>query len=794
MKRIFERISHLGNIIIIFIVLMLLSKGVELAVLFPEQSFPFSVWMTALFHHLLFVSVQIVALGALFFALSFIGRRTATVFTAVLMALFFLSEWGLAIYLQHNGTAIGSELVTRPLAEQFLAVQGAVGVVLPLVLIVVVLVLFVCGALWFSRRCWRGAWLSFPFSVVFALAWAFLPSAIFVDGRHDAYMLNHTSFALRDIFAGSSSALADNSSTHIPFDADKLARLLATHPEWNPSDVRYPLERVDSLADFLSPFFRPSDTLPHLVLLVVESLGDEFIGCGLMPYLDSLAATGLYWNHCLSTTMRSYGAVPAVTASVGGPRSFQFGLMPDHNSLLSILRHGGYRTMAFYGGNFGFDCIYDYLIAQQIDYLSPFFEESRSKENADKSNWWGYFDQYTLNRTSQVLAQQSSSSPTCDLVVTLTMHEDLNLPDKQRQEQLLQRTRNIQSLHQLSFPEARAAACLYTDDCIRHFVDSCRAIPGFQNTIFVITGDHASGLRKEHKLHLHHVPLIIHSSLLRQPSVFSHLVTHNDIAPALVRLLAHNYGLQLPPTVHWLGDGLQPSPKTMLIVNYAHRIEELLWGQYFYQTGNEWEPEAVYRVADDLSMSPVHEDHILQSCREQMALMRYLFSYTYYSNRLTAHPLYPRSNYHLVKQLSIPSARLFVTPSTPPSQGGGKHYPLLKHTRLRHLDGSTRLRLTVSADVLINDSLWQDQYMELAFQVQSGENYFESDHISKFIVDDVLHKDSTYHLSVTKEFRLNPNVRSSAGIAIKTARYDDVWVPNSKLTFSNTIITIEYGQ
>ena len=68
MKRIFERISHLGNIIIIFIVLMLLSKGVELAVLFPEQSFPFSVWMTALFHHLLFVSVQVVALGALFFA------------------------------------------------------------------------------------------------------------------------------------------------------------------------------------------------------------------------------------------------------------------------------------------------------------------------------------------------------------------------------------------------------------------------------------------------------------------------------------------------------------------------------------------------------------------------------------------------------------------------------------------------------------------------------------------------------------------------------------------------------
>ena len=94
------------------------------------------------------------------------------------------------------------------------------------------------------------------------------------------------------------------------------------------------------------------------------------------PFLDSLSRHSLLWSNCLSTTPRSAGVLPAITASVPyGAKGFQFGDIPACNSLLPILKENGYNNNVFYACPFSFDRISDYLSSQNIDYMSPFKNE-----------------------------------------------------------------------------------------------------------------------------------------------------------------------------------------------------------------------------------------------------------------------------------------------------------------------------------------------------------------------------------------------------------------------------------
>ena len=86
-------------------------------------------------------------------------------------------------------------------------------------------------------------------------------------------------------------------------------------------DEKFPMEFIDNTKDNLSQYFNESEAKPNIVLLIVESLGNEWMGTNnmmaepIMPFLDSLSKESLYWRNCMSTTLRSFGAVPSLTGS-----------------------------------------------------------------------------------------------------------------------------------------------------------------------------------------------------------------------------------------------------------------------------------------------------------------------------------------------------------------------------------------------------------------------------------------------------------------------------------------------
>ena len=89
-------------------------------------------------------------------------------------------------------------------------------------------------------------------------------------------------------------------------------------------------------------------------------------------------------------------------------------------------------------------------------------------------------------------------------------------------------------------------------------VDYYKSQPEFDNTIFVIVGDHRMGrvYVNASPLLKYNVPLIVYSPLIKTPKTYKAVVTHHDIAPTVTAYLSKNYDYTSADKCHWLGTSL----------------------------------------------------------------------------------------------------------------------------------------------------------------------------------------------------------------------------------------------
>ena len=805
-----------------FLLLTLALKTVEFCIAeteLPHKSAKgLQLLVNALAYNGIAASWALLGVGVLHLLVGLFSPKAAKAATATLLGLMLLAETGLMLYTMHNGFLLGSELFARPLGETLMAIRGAMGVALPIVLTLLLLGGFIALSLWLAatapgrgencamgragklqslRRVLRTVTLV-AIVLLPLLSLIFKPSHLLTFGNDNYLVCNKTLYLLaegrqyRAYRAGNARAEGQG----YRMTESEVDRLLATHPEWGtPADWRYPLERPFVADTSLNRHFtsgagkRP----PSVVVIIVESMGNEFMGCQAMPFVDSLAATGLYWPNCLSATTRSYGAIPAITGSVGGPKSFQFGDMPAHNSIISLLKDEGYDTRAYYGGDFTFDCIYEYLTAQGIGYLSPFYDEFRASPDGSHGHWWGAGDDYLFGRTMDDLKSRSADRPQFALVTTLSMHDDLDLPDRDRQRAYEQRARKAAPAARNGKVAARYAAAMLTDDCTRDFIRQYRQLPDYENTIFVITGDHASGLQGGDYLAYHHVPLIVWSPLVKSPQRFDYVVTHNDIAPALYSLLTSRYGVKAHPTVHWLGDGLMPTPKTLLIVNYMHEITDIIYHNYYYKSDSRFTPEALYCFDSTMTLRECSDKAVLDSCRRELQQMTALYNYTYHADRLTAHPVV-RNSYALIRSLKPGNDLVCSYPDRKPSEVGDYKYPLLAPTELRATKGFRTARIDIEADVEVNKNISMLEFPDIIFTFSGGQNLREGDRLSKFFTTNSIDKAGSYHLSIAKEFPLGKETCNTVKVEIGTPYDDKNYVEGVTVRLYNIKTNIYYGK
>lgn len=746
----------------------------------------------SLFHCLVTSSFMVLLIFVIHIISSLISIKFANIITSILFGIIILSEVGLSVYTHESGLLMGAELFLRPLSELTQTVLAAMNIVLILLIIVVTIGGFSLLA-YIARKKIKNMRISI---IVIALSLLSIPSIFVIDNiLDDAKNIearNKETSKTWYMLVSSISMQENNNDDEIIYDENLIDEFLLENPDYIVPDRRYPLERVDNIPDVLGQYFEETDVKPDVVFILVESLGSEMMGENCFaPFIDSLAKESLYWKNCLSTTIRSYGAVPATMSSGVGPKGFQFGAMPRHNSLLSIMKSNGYKTNAFYGGDFSFDCISEYLIAQDVDYMSNFYDEYNSGKDKSLGNWWGYFDHVMFDKSIEKI--HDTNSPMFNLLITITNHEALNIKDEKKQNDYSLRADKIISSMQtdkaLSYEKNKMRFCsmLYTDDCVKDFMNDYKKLDNYENTIFVITGDHASGLIINNKLSYHTVPLIIWSPMLKESHTFNSIVTHNDIAPSINALMRDKYHLNTPELVHWFGEGLDTSSqmnfnKKMIHVNYSREMREMVYNNFMYWTRNQWEGEAANTIDKNLDIKIVYDDSLKSVMNKKMELYKYIIRYTYYNDRLTQHPINNES-YDIFKELHSNKKLVCVTPDKKPSEVGTKAFRLFDDVDIEENVG--KLKVNLDADIFINDSLWQDEYMDLVVEckeTESGVKEVYIDKVSKFIKADIIRENHWYDLSVSKEFLLDEDKRYSLSVYLSSVRYDNEWVKGSTLT------------
>ncbi|MEI7830232.1 MAG: LTA synthase family protein [Prolixibacteraceae bacterium] len=382
----------------------------------------------------------------------------------------------------------------------------------------------------------------------------------------------------------------------------------------------FPFLHQESTPDLLAPFFKPGTVAPNVVFIIVESLGRAYTGEGaylgsFTPFLDSLMSKSLYWENCLSTSGRTFSVIPSILASLPfGEKGFADlgNKMPDHLSLVNLLiNRGGYNSSFYYGGDPTFDAMEPFMRKQGANKIvgirdfGPGYKQLPSDQNGYS---WGYGDRDIFRKYLNDL-KSNEREKRVDVLMTLSMHSPFMVPDQQHYNDQVEKRMGEITLSETEKKYNRQyipqfATMLYFDDALRYLFQEISKLKSFENTIFVITGDHRMPeIPISTQLDRFHVPLVIYSPLLKQPEVFSSIVTHYDVAPSLLALLKNRLNLSLPSVTSWIGHGLDTNLSFRNLNAYPLKrntgeLMDYISGDHFISGST------LYRVYHDLNIEP----------------------------------------------------------------------------------------------------------------------------------------------------------------------------------------------
>ncbi len=727
---------------------------------------------------------------------SFFSNKISNIVTAILFCLLFLAEAGLMIYHDSTGMLMGNEIILRPLWETLLTIKSNLNfwIISGTILLIFV---YICLSLFLSKRNINNSIICITLLLIIVLS----PLFFVIKPNQDKYVVNKMWYCVNSCLSKKSDSVINKMT--IEFDSEKIRKHEATYPERKILDKHYPLERQDNIDNVLGYYFEKKDVKPDVVFVIVESLGSDFfgyneLGYSFTPFLDSLSEHSLLWTNCLSTTPRSAGVLPATTASVPyGFKGFQFGDIPEHNSLISILKDNSYNTNIFYASYFSFDRVYDYLIAQEIDYMSPFsYECSKNKKNNDFDySSWGYHDAKLYERGMSIINERNDDNPDLDIFVTISQHDNglkLNT-NKELQDYYYSKAEEIltsipvEKRDNLSGKKGFMAAFLYGDDALKNFFKQYNENRKDENVIFVITGDHSLNLNSDNPLNAYHVPLIIWSPLLKKTQHFNSVVSHNDITPSLTALLKNNFHLKTPENVHWVSDGLNTDTnfvcnlKTYFISSFG-KTANCLYDNIFYieQNGND----CLYKVENGLILKEIKDDKLLEVMKERMNIMMYVDNYVYVNNKLTKTPIIQSKIYETLESVNIDS----VVCKSGCEKPSVLERPLVDIYSTKFRSEYSEIKVVMTAKIKYTADISNKQFIRLS--LKSSNAIWSPEEIYTNIIEKDYKPNQWCNLSVVKVFKpINKHKNSKIEIYLRPTEHDHQWNPEHSVTLKDINIT-----
>ena len=236
------------------------------------------------------------------------------------------------------------------------------------------------------------------------------------------------------------------------------------------------------LAEIYNPIVTLNSTIPtnkkNVVILILESFGDENVGRGCTPFLDSLITKSYYFKNGFANGKVSIDAVPSILSSVPSLMNNSFisssYSLDKVNGLPEILKKEGYTTSFFHGAFNGSQNFDQY--AKVAGFESYYGKDEYEGPQAFDGKW-GVFDEEFLQFFCRKLT--TFKQPFFTSLFTISSHNPYIVPEK----------------YKGKFPKGKTTiqeSIGYTDYALRQFFKEAKKQGWYKNTLFVISSDHTS--------------------------------------------------------------------------------------------------------------------------------------------------------------------------------------------------------------------------------------------------------------------------------------------------------------
>ncbi len=504
----------------------------------------------------------------------------------VVIAFLLIIEAGLISYYCTVLVPLGSDILGYSFSDIKMTISNSGGVsILPFIGVIVIIAIYF-GLYKVTSKYYHYIGRMYPFTIIL---FSFFISTLYLDGK--PINQNKSQYLALNIY---------NSSTE--------------DTSYN-ADIEYPLIKPQPAENPLGEFFELKQEKPNIVFIIVEGLGRDFVGegaeyGGFTPFLDSLSQKSLYWENCLSNTGRTFGVLPSLLGSLPFGKSgfMELEKYPNKLTLFSILKNNGYQTAFYQGTNSSFDGVDKFLLSENVDFVldkSGFGANYTMQEEDAAGSSWGYPDKELFRKSLSL--KRDGNSPRIEAYMTISNHEPFIPPNQEHYEKEVAKImpglkHDAKKMKVIRKNDNVFATLLYTDDALKFAFESYKKQPGYDNTIFIVTGDHRLiPIPQRNNLSRFHVPLIMYSPLLKKTRKISAISSHFDVTPSLLSLLEGHYELKMPKKVAWMGGALDTneafrSKKNIPLMRNKNELKEYVSGDKLYSDGS------VYKIDSKMNL------------------------------------------------------------------------------------------------------------------------------------------------------------------------------------------------
>jgi tetratricopeptide (TPR) repeat protein len=216
--------------------------------------------------------------------------------------------------------------------------------------------------------------------------------------------------------------------------------------------------------------------------------------------------------------------------------------------------------------------------------------------------------------------------------MTLSNHEPFDFSQKKeylsKVDSILKYNTSLKVSKQIVNTNKEAFATIfYVDNSLEKFFKEFEKRPDFQNTIFIISGDHRLiPVPQKDKICRFHVPLMIYSPMLKNPERFKAVSSHLDIAPSVISFLQNNYNVSISDKIAWMGTGLDThktfrNQKQLGLMRYKGSFKDFVYKEYFFADNQ------LFKIKNNMDIVEIEDEKIRKEIADSFSYFKKMNAY-----------------------------------------------------------------------------------------------------------------------------------------------------------------------